>query len=244
MPYKLRQQFHQLRRSFDINNIIRKINGPGFRDILERYKDRDPDPGYSKYLNLNQWISKQIDEAYRLKLHRQRGLKVLDLGTGCGYFPYICEYFGHIAYGLDIDDTPFYNEVTKLLQVRRLVSRITAFEPLPDMGIKFDLITAFAVCFNNHNKPDVWGAGEWDYFLSDLVRHHLAPDSRVLLQLNQERTSPVMDTGLLEYFRQQHAQINEWEVYFPATSTFTLNSDTRNDTEPRTISRRAHPTLG
>jgi len=106
-----------------------------------------------------------------------------------------------------------FREVTRLLGVRRVVQRIEAFRPLPDFGQKFDLVTAFMICFNNHKMPDLWNVPEWEFFLNDLAKH-LTPRGRVWLELNQEYDGSFYTPGLKEFFQRRGARINEQKVIF------------------------------
>ena len=60
------------------------------------------------------------------------------------------------------------------------------FEKLPDFNQRFDVVTAFAVCFNNHDQPDLWGPREWLSFLQDLATNQLTTGGRFMMKLNQE----------------------------------------------------------
>lgn len=106
-----------------------------------------------------------------------------------------------------------FREVTRLLGVRRMVQRIEAFRPLPDFGQKFDLITAFMICFNNHKMPDLWKVPEWEFFLDDLAKH-LTPRGRVWLELNQEYDGSFYTPELKEFFQKRGARISEQKVIF------------------------------
>jgi hypothetical protein len=117
---------------------------------------------------------------------------------------------------LDLDETPLYNEMIALLDIPRTVWQIRAYEKLPVCETKFDLITTFAVCFNNHNQPDLWGVDEWRFFLYDLATTHLNKNGRVFLKLNQERNQANIDEHLAGFFTDHGAQIHGWEVYFPS----------------------------
>ena len=64
-----------------------------------------------------------------------------------------------------MDRVSMFREITRLLGVRRVVQQIEAFRPLPSFGQKFDVITAFMICFNNHKMPGLWGVPEWEFFL-------------------------------------------------------------------------------
>ena len=67
-----------------------------------------------------------------LDLHLNNADKsVLDIGTGFGYFPYICEFFGNTATAIDVPDHALFNEVTKFLGVKKTFHRIEPFEALP-----------------------------------------------------------------------------------------------------------------
>ena len=138
---------------------------------------------------------------------------MLDLGSGAGYFLYIAQLLGHSGLGLDMDRLSMFREVTRLLGVRRVVQQIEAFRPLPDFGQKFDLITAFMICFNNHKMPDLWKVPEWDFFLDDLAKH-LTPRGRVWLELNQEYDGTFYTPELKAYFQKRGARINEQKVIF------------------------------
>jgi hypothetical protein len=100
-----------------------------------------------------------------------------------------------------------------LLGVRRVIWRIQPFVPLPDLREKFDLISAFLICFNNHKQANLWGVPEWEFFLTDLARH-LAPRGRVWLELNREYDGTCYTPELREFFALRGAKIDEHKVIF------------------------------
>jgi len=112
--------------------------------------------------------------------------KILDIGTGAGFFPFICNAHGHSAEGLDIDWAPVFNETVKVLNVKRHLFRIEKFKPFINTGTKYDLITAHRTVFNCHKTPDLWGADEWVYFMEDLFNNTLTEDGRVYIAFNTE----------------------------------------------------------
>jgi hypothetical protein len=81
---------------------------------------------------------------------------------------------------------------------------IERFVPLPFEDRRYDLITAFWICFNRHRQPDEWGVEEWRYFVGDATRK-LRPGGRLWLDLNEnpERYGALRfyDQSTLEYFQ-------------------------------------------
>jgi len=120
---------------------------------------------------------------------------------------------GHDCVGLDTDEQPMFTETTRLLEIERVIWPIRPFVPLPPLGKKFDLITAYRICFNNHKRADLWGVSEWEFFLDDLAKH-LTPRGRVWLELNQEYDGTFYTPELREFFQQRGAKIDRHKVIF------------------------------
>jgi len=193
--------------------VIETIDPAGFAQIRKRYAVANPGADWPKYLDLDRWIGINIRRIRQIELDLSRPKRILDLGCGAGYFLYIAQLLGHSGVGLDMDRLSMFREVTRLLGVRRVVQRIEAFRPLPDFGQKFDLITAFMICFNNHKMPNLWKVPEWEFFLDDLAKH-LTPRGRVWLELNQEYDGTFYTPELKEFFQKRGARISEQKVIF------------------------------
>ena len=197
----------------ETQRVIETIDPNGFERIRQRYAVADPGADWPKYLDLDRWIGVNIRRIRQLELDVARPKQVFDLGCGAGYFLYIAQLLGHSGVGLDMDRLPMFREITRLLGVRRVVQRIQAFRPLPKFGQKFDLITAFMICFNNHKMPGLWGIPEWEFFLNDLAKY-LKPCGRVWLELNQEYDETFYTPELKEFFQKRGAKIDEQKVIF------------------------------
>ena len=193
--------------------VIDTIDPAGFERIRRRYGVADPGADWPKYLDLQRWIGVNIRRIRQLELDLSRPKRILDLGCGAGYFLYIAQLLGHSGLGLDIDRLSMFREITRLLGVRRVVERIQAFRSLPNLGQRFDLITAFMVCFNDHKMPGLWSVAEWEFFLDDLAKH-LKPRGRVWLELNQEYDGTFYTPGLKEFFQNRGAKIDEHKIVF------------------------------
>jgi hypothetical protein len=179
------------RFSLDAKRVIETIDRAGFDQIRQRYAVANPGADWPKYLDLERWIGINIRRIRALELDLSRPKRILDLGCGAGYF----------------------REITRLLGVHRIVQRIEPFRPLPDLGRKFDLITAFMVCFNEHKMPSLWKVPEWEFFLDDLAKH-LTTRGRVWLELNQEYDETFYTPKLKEFFQKRGARINEHKIIF------------------------------
>ena len=197
----------------ETQRVIETIDPIAFEKIHQRYAVADPGADWPKYLDLDRWIGVNIRRIRQLELDLARPRHILDLGCGAGYFLYIAQLLGHSGVGLDMDRLPMFREITRLLGVRRVVQRIQSFRPLPSFGQKFDIITAFMICFNNHKMPGLWGAREWEFFLDDLAKY-LKPRGRVWLELNQEYDGTFYTPELKEFFEKRGAKIDEHKIIF------------------------------
>ena len=201
------------RFQLETKRVIETIDPDGFEQIRQRYAVADPGADWPKYLDLDRWIGVNIKRIRQLELDVARPRQILDLGCGAGYFLYIAQLLGHSGVGLDMDRLAMFREVTRLLGVCRIVQRIEAFRPLPNFGQKFDLITAFMICFNNHKMPGLWGVPEWEFFFDDLAKH-LKPRGRVWLELNQEYDESFYTPQLKEFFQKRGAKVDEQKIIF------------------------------
>src|SRR3954465_11144512 len=172
---------------------------------------------YAKYADVRRWLRLNIIRAQDLKRHRCPPKSVLDLGCGGGFFLFVLQQLGHQCLGLAIDGFPLFRQLLDLFQVGHPVWTIQPFEPLPDLGRKFDLVTAFSIDFNRISKEDWWwGPEQWAFFLDD-VKRHLNPGGRIFLGLNPGGPSKEFYTPeLLEFFLSRGAWVERENVLFPA----------------------------
>lgn len=137
-----------------------------------------------KYFHMRPWIIENLKRAYRLDLVQPKEQTVLDIGTGFGYFPYVCWYLGQEAYALDLPDQHLYNEITNALRIRKQHHKVMPFENLPSHAVKFDVITAYQIAFNQPCTDAPWSAREWEFFLNDVFENVLKKNGRLYLELN------------------------------------------------------------
>lgn len=210
--YQFRKQ-----RKLIINSIDKKC----FNIIKDKYFNAAPAPGYSKYLDVDAHITLNLWRAYILGLQESEPKKILDIGTGCGYFPYICRFYGHDINTIDISGEPIFNEVTEILKVERFIFEVKEYRSIPDFSTKFDLITAFMIYFNNHKNDNLWGPEEWRFFLEDLTKNHMTPNAEAYFILNAEPKNNKWYTDeLYNFFIATGAEIDNDRVYYKSLSYF------------------------
>jgi hypothetical protein len=93
-----------------------------------------------------------------------------------------------------------YNDLCRFLKVKRTTWRINPFEALPNLGSKFDLVTAFMIKFNQHDLPGQWGAKEWQFLLDDLQKNQLKANGRIFLDFNTCSDGTWFDDSLIKFF--------------------------------------------
>jgi SAM-dependent methyltransferase len=192
--------------------LLEKIDRERLREIQERYAGSTLN--YAKYADVERWLKRHIKHIQDLELHRSPPKAVLDLGCGGGFFLFIAKQFGHSALGLDLDEFALLGELLELFEVPRKVWAIQPFEPLPDLGRKFDWITAFSTRFNRDREDEkVWGVAEWEYFLNDLAGH-LQPNGCVFFEINSGKDKQFYPKDVRQLFLRRGASLERENVYF------------------------------
>jgi len=193
--------------------LLAKVDQATLSELQARYASSTEH--YAKYADVKRWLRLNIVRAQDLKLHRCSPQSVLDLGCGGGFFLFVLQQLGHSCLGLDIDVYPLFTELLDLFRVERRVWTIRPYEPLPDLGRKFDLITAFSIDFNRESKRDWWwGPSEWAFFLDDLKRY-LNPGGRIFLGLNPTTEGVYYTPELREFFLNRGASVERENVALP-----------------------------
>ena len=204
--------------NLDVEKIIGDIDPVQFQAIHDRYAVDDPGGSWRKYLDLDTWMAINLRRVQELELDWGRRQSILDLGSGAGYFLHICHGLGHRTLGLDIEDVPMFGEMFRALGLERVIARVEAFRPLPVFDRKFDLITAFMICFNGHKSESLWGPKEWAFFLDDAATR-LNPGGRIRLGFNRELDDTFYTGELRQFFLDRGARIDEHRVLLRPAGT-------------------------
>ena len=213
---------HICRWSHPVNTrrILATVDQAELAKLRERCPYRPNARRINRYEDAAYWLGVNVERAQDLWLDRAPPLRILDLGCGAGYFLHVCRYFGHEGLGLDTDDEPLFRGATDLLGVPRVISRIYPQAPLPDLGEKFDLVTAHRVCFHRIDRAanddwTEWKPPDWKFFIDDIRERFLKPDGRLLLEFNPRRDgSSFFTPELRALFRAQGARIFRSKALF------------------------------
>jgi SAM-dependent methyltransferase len=215
-PETYQRGWRKAQRAFSpipLRPLFEKIDHARLREIQQRYASSSVN--YAKYADVERWLKRHIKHIQDLQLHRSPPNEILDLGCGGGFFLFIAKQFGHSGLGLDIDEFPLLGELLVLLDVPRTAWTIQPFELLPDLGRKFDLITAFSTRFNRDREDrHVWGAKEWNFFLDDLARQ-LKSGGKVFFEINSGKTNRYYPQEVRDLFLRRGASLERENVYFP-----------------------------
>jgi SAM-dependent methyltransferase len=199
---------------FDVEKITATIDRAKFEEIKARHAMDDPGDAWPKYLDIQRWMEINLTRVRDLGLDLGGRKRVLDIGCGTGYFLYICKSLGHEVLGMDLDEERGFAEMTELLGVPRVIWRVEAYQPLPDLGGKFDVIAAHMICFNGHKSDKLWKISEWEFFLDDLAANQLVPGGQICLELNREYDDSLYTPELKAYFESRGADIHTQRVHF------------------------------
>jgi SAM-dependent methyltransferase len=202
--------------------MLATINRAELEKLRERYPYRPNARRINAYEDAAYWIDVNVKRVQDLWLDRSPSLQILDLGCGPGYFLYLCRLFGHEGLGLDPDEEPFFRGTTQFFGVRRVIARINPQTPLPDLGKKFDLVTAHRVCFHRIAREKngqwlEWTPADWEFFINDIRTRFLKPGGRLLLEFNRRPDGSSFFTEELHaYFLSQGARIRRWKALLAA----------------------------
>ena len=228
--HREQQRIRERKLSLTVENLLANVP-PGELERVQKLSEREntDDVFWTKYLDAAKWLTLNIRYAKELGLVEKPPRDVLDLGCGGGFFLVVCRQLGAQVLGFDLDKDQVLNEMIRLFGLHRVAGRIRAFVKLPDFGRRFDLITAFMICFNFPPKGDYWGVREWDFFLHDMAER-LTLDGRLLLSLNKQPDGKEYDDTLRAFFESRGGAVEGKRIIFPA-------ADLRRTGEPMALLR-------
>jgi len=144
---------------------------------------------YSRDLDSN-WIRNSQRFASLSLIKKSR---ILDIGSGFGFFSKIATFNGHDVDSLDMPNaSPILKAGAKLLNVRLHEFTIKKKTPLLKFEHKFDVVTAFQIFFNGHTSKELWNVDDWKYFLMDIHDNILDDGGSLVLGFNMEHKNEIV----------------------------------------------------
>ena len=132
--------------------------------------------------------------AYWLNLPKAKPMRILDIGSRYGQWPFLCRAYGHDAICTDLPEVlnrPEALEIRSIFNIPTMPLKIETLKPIGDLNGKYDLITGLRTRFHSTKPKETgfdaethWGIEEWDYFLKDLVQH-INPGGQIFFILNR-----------------------------------------------------------
>lgn len=171
----------------EISNIVEEIKKTidleQFKEVEKAILD-DPtiDKDILKYCNTDKELKNKTSWAVNyLKIAEKNNLDILDIGCGCGWFPFVCRHFKHHVYLSDIAAKTFlvkdklcnnnitiYDQILKILNLTRNYT----FPVRPFQSIKleqqFDVVSSLGMVYCNK-----WTINEWKFFVDDIIANLL-----------------------------------------------------------------------
>ena len=161
-----------------------QVNFDVFLKIYKKYSKKKEMSGFMKYFDLPSNLARAFFYARVLNLHKQMNKKILDLGTGVGYFPFAVNFLGHNCVALDKKENKVYLSLRNLLNVNTINETIRPLKFIKIKGdFKFDLITSFQILYD-FDKEKMWNEKSWRFFIGMLRKNFLNPDGQIFLQMN------------------------------------------------------------
>ncbi len=202
----------------DWRQFMEPIDRAGVEKLRAKYYTPGERVLPCKYLDIEEWMKTSTKRIRDLRVRKAPPkLRILDVGCGTGYVLHIAKCLGHEVLGLDMDVEPVFTETLALLQIPRTVHEIKAYQPLPDLGAPFDLITAHMTCFNRRADGSHWGVEEWEYFMKDLETR-LTPTGRMQFDLNVLPDGRHITDELRAFFLARGARIERRRIFLPPRS--------------------------
>lgn len=163
--------------------------------------------------------------AYWLNIPFSKPMRILDIGSRYGQWPFLCRHYGHYAVCSDLLEVLARPETQGMMNILKIPSMSIKIETLRQVGDigEFDLVTGLRTRFHSTKPKETglasethWGVEEWDFFLRDIVSH-INPGGQIFFILNRlqekEKGGGVPDM-MKEYFLSQGAQLKGMFLWF------------------------------
>jgi hypothetical protein len=200
-------------------SVLKKISEETKKDFQQKYKEREHGTTDGKYFDLTPHLLRSMFEAYSLGLFvNSKTKRVLDLGTGAGYFPLTCRFLGHDDFSIDKPGRTIYPYIRDQLSIKTAEWEITPEQPLPYFDQPFDLITAFQPVFFLYGQGEYghpWTPSKWNKFFS-AIKNKISENGALFIGENDmSRASQAEKKAMLDCFVERNGRkcFSGWLFY-------------------------------
>ena len=138
-----------------------------------------------KYVQkMDLYLSEKLKIFCDLGLHKQKDMRIIDIGTGVGLFPWLCKTEGHYCESTYYDYFEFYKDAWATLDINPpFFFEVKCNQPwdLPPSN-RYDMICAMRTVFDRY--PHHWTVSNWLYFFGEAEKH-LNPNGKLLVKTNR-----------------------------------------------------------
>jgi cyclopropane fatty-acyl-phospholipid synthase-like methyltransferase len=164
-------------KQLTVDDVINAAGGiDAVHQIWEKYGNRYFESPYVE----KKPIFQKLRAAHHLGLHDSPKKTILDIGTGAGWWPFICGLYGHDCVGIDLAGRVEYDAGYKFLGITVPEMLVYAGQPINFYGT-YDIITSFRAFFPQ--RPQAWVKDEWKFFFND-IKQYLNNDGFLFLGTN------------------------------------------------------------
>jgi len=170
----------------DTDIIKQKLPMVRLEELWEFEKQRNglrTNGATGKYvINIDLYLKEKIDCFRAMGLLDSNKKQVLDIGTGVGYFPWLCEHFGHTCDYTNPAPIKFYKLAWQVLALKSAFFEWSVISnkkfALPK---KYDIITSHRTVFDIFDYH--WHVEDWKYFLQN-CQEYLSDNGFVFIKTN------------------------------------------------------------
>jgi len=142
-----------------VENVINSVGSAKIKSVYQKTQNRYVGEAIEKY------ITEKLSVAHYLNLHNTKNKKLLDIGTGVGWFPFICKQYGHYCLGTDIEGREDYDPVYDLFGIKIKEVLVFANEKI-NINEKFDYVVSLRSFIGS--RPITFNLDNWKFFLKDI----------------------------------------------------------------------------
>jgi len=153
-------------------SVLREIPIQVRHLFRKKFEEQEYGSTAGKYFDIVPHVIRAVSDAEKHGLlNTTSPCRILDLGTGFGYFPFVCRALGHFPFSVDWEVKSTYGFAREKLGIETVKWEITPQNPLPALNQHFDLITAFQPTFflyqfGQYGEP--WSNESWDEFFFNI----------------------------------------------------------------------------